>query len=304
MSKQLQKRQVLLVGDNPFHGISHLSQERNRVRGSESTLPERAADLIITSFKNGANGFMFSVSETTLSILKGICGRRQNHPLELYAILPYAYEYVRLANQVGGIPGLAKMIIKRVVFSRNLRAFAKGLKGIASTDPKSLIESYLYYELSRINSSIDRSVSLRSVLLHQLVTDIALALDMEWLFKLHIDLMSKKAIIPGFNTGNYVYLVEKLRKWNIDLAKLVIAAPFNKAGFQMMPNKAECEQTLKDAKERNLIAISVLGAGYLDPLEAFAYLSTLPNLKGVAVGVSKDAHARQTFRLLAKKLTY
>ena len=153
MSKQLKKEQALLVGDNPFHGISHLSQERSRVRGSESTLPGRAADLIITSLENGADGFMFSVSETTLSVLKEICRRRQHHPLELYAILPYAYDYVRLANQVGGIPGLAKMIINRIVFSRNLRAFAKGLKGIAVTDPKSLIESYLYYELSRINSS-------------------------------------------------------------------------------------------------------------------------------------------------------
>ena len=59
-------KKMLLVGDNPFHGISHLSQERARVRGHAMTYPEYAANLVMTSLENGANGFMFSVSEMTL----------------------------------------------------------------------------------------------------------------------------------------------------------------------------------------------------------------------------------------------
>ncbi|MEM3090898.1 MAG: hypothetical protein QXW17_03965, partial [Candidatus Bathyarchaeia archaeon] len=62
------RERVLLVGDNPFHGISHLSQERSRVRGDTPTNPEYAARLIGLSVKNGADGFMFSVNEKTLSI--------------------------------------------------------------------------------------------------------------------------------------------------------------------------------------------------------------------------------------------
>ena len=63
------RERLLLVGDNPFHGISHLTQERARTRCGELT-PKTAADLIVTATQNGANGFLFSVSETTLSILK------------------------------------------------------------------------------------------------------------------------------------------------------------------------------------------------------------------------------------------
>ena len=68
MSKQLN----LLVGDNPFHGISHLSQERARVRPTETSSKRRtyAANLVQLSLENGADGFMFSVDEATLSIVR------------------------------------------------------------------------------------------------------------------------------------------------------------------------------------------------------------------------------------------
>ena len=68
MTKESKK--LLLVGDNPFHGISHLSQERARARGDKINHAEYAAKLVVTSLENGANGFMFSASETTLSILQ------------------------------------------------------------------------------------------------------------------------------------------------------------------------------------------------------------------------------------------
>jgi hypothetical protein len=54
--------------------------------------------------------------------------------------------------------------------------------------------------------------------------------------------------------------------------------------------------------ESNVIAISILAAGYLKPPEAIDYIATLPNIKGVAVGVSKEKHAHETFKLLKEKL--
>src|SRR4030043_344894 len=100
----------LLVGDNPFHGISHLSQARARERVNQKNPndAEQAAKLVKLSMQNGADGFMFSVSETTLSILKNLRQDEENVELVLYAIVPYAYEYVRLAAQIGGVSALAR----------------------------------------------------------------------------------------------------------------------------------------------------------------------------------------------------
>lgn len=296
------KEKVLLVGDNPFHGISHLSQERARNRSNESTRLQDAANLIITALENGANGFMFSVSQTTLSILKTIREKDRIEHLSLYAIVPYAFEYVRLATQLGGITGLAKKFAKEIATSKNISTFATGLKGIMRTDPTLLMKTYLKYEIYRIKSAAGKQADLHSVLLHEVITDMILALDLDWFFKSYINFLLRRGITPGFNTGNFAYLVNKFNEWNIDLDNVTIAAPFNKVGFQMIPSKKTCEETLKKMPESNVIAISILAAGYLKPPEAINYIATLPNMRGVAVGVSKEKHARETFMLLREKL--
>lgn len=292
------REKLLLVGDNPFHGISHLSQERSRTRGDDSTLAEQAANLVMISHENGADGFMFSVSDLTLSILRKIKESRKNVSLDLYPIVPYMYEYVRLANLLGGIPGLARKFAKELVTSRNFKAIVYGLDAAARADVTSLTKAYLAYEISRTKASAGKQANLRSILLHQAITDMALALDMDWFFKAYVGFMSNQGITPGFNTGNFVHLVNKFKEWNLDLSTILIAAPFNRSGFQMNPSREDCEKALTNLPRPITVAISILAAGYLKLPEAIKYVATLPNIGGVAVGVSKEEHARETFRLL------
>jgi hypothetical protein len=294
-------KKMLLVGDNPFHGISHLSQERARSREDPITDEEYAAKLVVTAARNGANGFMFSVSEQTLSIIRRIHEMGEIGQLRLYALVPYAYEYVRAATQLGGISGLAKKIGKQVLVSGNLGAIAMGLKGIIKADLAELMKMYLSYELSRIKSSAGRNAGLDCVLLHEIITDMGLGLNLDWLFKIYVDFMLKLEIKPGFETRNFVYLTKKFREWIMDFEDIVIAAPFNKVGFQMNPSKTECEKALASLPGPNLIAMSILAAGYLKPPEAVNYIQSLPNLGGTVVGVSKEVHACETFNLLRER---
>jgi hypothetical protein len=297
------EQKALLIGDNPFHNISHLSQERSRTRKSVSVWPEKAADLVCLSFENGANGFMFSVSDTTLAILKAIRKRSEIERLSLYAIVPYAYEYVRIANQKGGLSGLAKRFGRQLVASRKLGAVASGVKGVLQMDPSSLLRTYLSYEISRIQANAGKKAKIEAVFLHELITDMALALNLDWLFDAYSEWLLKRDITPGFNTCNFPFLIEKLREWHHDLEQFVIAAPFNKVGFQMNPSRMECEKALANINAPITIAISVLAAGYLKLPQAVDYITGLPNLKGVAVGISTEKHARQTFALFRDRFS-
>jgi hypothetical protein len=294
------EERMFLVGDNPFLGISHLSQKRARDRRQESSSCQYAANLITASLENGANGFMFTVSEMALLILKEL-RKRKSVNMNLCAIVPYAYEYVKLAAQAG-VSGIAKQLAKQMMLSGNVRTVTLGLKGLVRADPKILIDSYVNYELSRTGSSVGKRTSLRSLMLHQTVTDMALALNLKWFFESYVDLTSKNGVAPGFNTGNFAYLVKKCREWKIDLNEILIATPFNKAGFQMSPSKEECEEALKTLPKPTVIAISILAGGYLRPQEAIDYIAMLPNIRGVAVGVSNMTHVRETFGYLRKKL--
>ena len=290
-----------MVGDNPFHSISHLSQERTRHRDKTVAVPELAADLVITAVDNGANGFMFSVSETTLAILKALRKKERIDQLGLYAIVPYAYEYVRMSTQVGGISGLTKKVVGRIVSTGNLKALATGFLGFLLTDPARLLKTYLIYEIDRIKTRAGKKIELESVMLHEVITDLALALNLGSIFKAHIDYMLKLGITPGFNTCNFVYLVDRFSEWNIELEQVVVASPFNKVGFQMTTSQENNEAALRRLPKPIVIAISVLAAGYLKPSEALEYISTLPNLRGLAIGVSNKSQAIDTFKLVEQK---
>ncbi len=293
---------LLLVGDNPFHNISHLSQERARARTEDPSNPKYASHLILTAMQNGANGFTFSVSETTLAILKELQANDSLSHLRLFPVVPYAFEYVRLATQLGGIPGLAKKFAADTVKSGNIKAIGSGLKGVITTDPKALMKTYLAYELDRIKSSVDTKVNVESVLLHQLITDMALALDLDEIFKEYINFLSSRKITPGFNTGNFAYFVSKFKEWKLDLNKVLILAPFNKVGFQMTPSIEECEKALSFLPSPAVIAMSVLASGSVKPKEAAEYIAGLPNVRGVALGVSKQSQAHDTFQLFKQSL--
>jgi uncharacterized protein (DUF486 family) len=130
----------------------------------------------------------------------------------------------------------------------------------------------------------------------------ALSLQLGWFLKEYSDFALKHDLVPGFNTCNFAFLTSRLKDWGIEPSSVVVAAPFNKIGFQMNPSRAACEEALKTVNCPVLLAISVLAAGYLKPAEAIEYLATLQNLKGVAVGVSKESQAEEIFKLLKQKL--
>jgi len=298
----MNNKKILLVGDNPFHGISHLSQERAIARGKNLDDPLYAASVVRTALDNGADGFMFSVSDKTLAIVKLVCVGRPPNSVKLYAIVPYVFEFVRMAVTEGGISGLAKKVGTEIFLSGNVGSVFEGTKGVIANDPASLLKAYLLYEESRIMSAAGNSGVLVSIFTHEVLTDMALALNMEWLFKTHIDLMTKRKIKPGFHTHNLPYLVSRFKSWNIDCRKLAFTTQFNSLGFGMCPSKVEAEAVLKEIPETEVIAYGILASGYVKIQQAMEYAKSTPMLRGIVVGVSREEQARETFTLFTKSM--
>jgi len=293
---------ILLVGDNPFHGISHLSQERARSRSKALDSTEGKADVVLAALESGADGFMFSVSDTTLSILRIMRERKSISGVKLYPIIPYAFEYVRVATQMG-TPGLANRFVKQIAFSGDVRALFGGFAAVLKMSPTGLVNTYLSYEISRIKSAVGSRKNLASIFLHEVITDMGLALNLEWLFGAYMSFLFRRGIMPGFHTRNFPYLVKKFNEWGIDLDSIMITTPFNKVGFQMNPSREECEKALSNISSPNVLAISVLASGYLNLYEALDYISCLDNVKGVVAGVSTEQQARETFGLFKEQLS-
>jgi hypothetical protein len=288
---------LILVGDNPFQGVSHLSQEKALQRNSNISDAKFDAQLVLTSLGNGANGFTFTSNETALSIIEEINKTPVN--INYYPLVPNVSEMVRIAASAGGIPGLTKEMAKKVIMYMDSRLLLNLIKGTLLNKPSALFQSYILYEYHRLIKVIGERNrrQLKAILLHEVVTDMALALNMRWIFKTHIELMCKLGLQAGFETRNFSYFVKMFKEWEIDTSGIVIEAPFNGIGFQMCPSKEECEQALLKTVNAQVIAISILAAGYIKPPEAFEYAATLSGLSGLAIGVSNEKQAEATFQL-------
>lgn len=285
-----------LVGDNPFHGVSHLSQERAKARDAKIMNPKYAANLVKIGLENGADGFMFSVSDTTLSILRALRRQGSSKNAKLYAITPAAGEIARLMGPSGGLEGMVKKIAKQMILSGDLRAVLTAINGLALINKESLLHGFFRYEISRVKKASKKHLD--CLMIHEIFTDMALSLNLKWFFILYNNFMRNMGSIPGYETRNFALLVTKFKGWDIDLCEVSIATPFNKVGFQMAPSLQTCEKALASLPRSNVIAISALAAGYLKPKEAFDYLKSLSNLNGIAVAVSNEMQAVETFRLL------
>lgn len=299
------RNKLVLVGDNPFHGVSHVSRERALLRADNILDTKHAAKLVVTSVNNGANGFTFTVSETTLSILREINKSKLANKIALYPLVPNVNEFVRTAGSTGGLPGLAKDITKKMSAVMDFQLLGNGIRGIICNEPKLLLKAYLKYEYIRLQNTLRKghNIFLASILLHEVVTDMALALDMQWLFRAHIELMTKLKLQPGFETRNLPYFVKQFNKWQIDFNGVVIEAPLNPIGFQMCPSKTECENAISNAPGSEIIAFSILAAGYVNLPQALDYVTSLPGIKGVAIGVSNEKQAVETFSSTAKRFS-
>jgi hypothetical protein len=187
------------------------------------------------------------------------------------------------------------------MFSTNGKAVIPAITGSITTNPSKLMKTYLIYELSRVKQAAGKNAHIKSMILHEVVTDMALALNLDWLFNSYIDFMSKSKIRPGIHTRNLPYLLKKFDEWKIDVSKLTFLTPFNKIGFVMNPSKDVYEETLKRLpRGTQVIAMSILASGYLKPSDAISYVASFPNVTYIAVGESSKSQATETFKLLSE----
>jgi hypothetical protein len=167
-------------------------------------------------------------------------------------------------------------------------------------DLAGMLRTYVDVELKGYLGTKPKNATLRSVLMHEVITDLCLGLqetDLLGLFAQHIqDTYGAK---PGFVTYNLARFVTLFEEAGLSLKDVLIMTPFNSLGYQMSPSRESGEASLSSLREADVIAMSIMAGGFLKLDHAIDYVRTLPNLSGIAVGVSSREHAVETFSKLS-----
>jgi hypothetical protein len=283
----------ILIGDNAFIGVSHLSNARARQTLQRLNV-EKIVEVIRAATSNGATGYSFTVHPTNSQILAKLeSSGALAQDFSLYPILPYAAGYVRTMNEKG-LLGTLGDLLNQVSMVDRAKLLVRGVATSIAEDPIGLMKIYLDYEISRIPNR----AKIGGVLLHEVITDLALSYRATNIIQSFIEnIRNKWHATPGFVTRNFSRFVEFFDQMKLPFADLIVMTPFNRIGFQMIPSKQSCEASLSRVGNAKVIAMSILAGGYLNLDEAAEYIRPL-NLSGAVVGVSSEEHARQVFTRL------
>lgn len=284
----------LVLGHNAFFGVDHLSAARGQQREAQFAEPGRILSVIEAATEAGAGGLMMSTHERAGPVAELLAGCSLRERLQFYPLLPYVQKYVTAANEKGILHVIMDSLSGATTGER-LGMIWNGAKGLVGKDARSLLSALIRMELQRF-----RKLSMPCVFLHDVFTDLALALDLRGIVEFfHEEMQQKYGCRAAFATKNLPLFLEKLHAWGY--SDPLVMPHFNKVGYCMNPSREACEAALR-ARPARVMAMSTLASGYLAPDEAYAYLAAIPRIESVVVGVSSPEHIATTFAAIRRHL--
>jgi hypothetical protein len=288
----------LLLGDNPFIGVSHLAQEKAREEIAEGEIENKLA-VFEAAVEGGATGFTFSTHPRNLELLTYLEDRRPDliRHMSYYVVVPYAEAYVRKAN-MRGTPELLRSALAGLFSWRLVPDVAFAL---ASSKFENLVGLFIQAELAPYLNVLPRP-NVRAILLHEIATDPLIAFGRaDLLSSLAARINSALGLNFGIHTRNFGHTCRLMYEW--DSVEYVMT-PINCLGHMMSPTRAAVEQAIHESSRRaKIIAINTMASGALNLGQSIEYLRELKHeIYAVTSASTKVDRIRENFRRLAAAL--
>ncbi len=283
----------IILGDNQFWGVNHASQDRGKETGKIFSNTDEVQRLLHTALDSGVTGVMLSTHDRIYAVTDMMRkDARLREEMAIYVNLPYIVKYIRMASEAGIIQSLKNTLGGQGALG-SVRFALRSARGVLTNDYLSLANRLIDIEMSPFHG-----LKVRSVFLHNALTDLALGYGMGSVLRNFYDYVDRTyGAIPAFGTLNLTALDALFEE--ISMPETIIMSAVNKNGFLMNPSKEACEETIATTKH-TILGMGTLASGTLKPEEAYAYVGSLPRLKHVVVGVSTETHAAETFAAVRK----
>ncbi len=292
----------LLIGDNSFNGVDHLSQERSREKANTLNV-ERISNVIKIALDSGAQGLSLSVTPNMYEVLRHLKDEEYDKEFGMYPILPDASSNVRIASEKGMV-GMMTDLFGKMDFGTKAKSLIQGGLGALTMDPTRIMKTYLNAQVSIFMGASPKNAKLKAVFLHEIISDLIVSFQMKDLFREYVEFASDSLdTMPGFVTRNFARFADFVATTDVPMKDLMVMTPFNKVGFQMNPSRESCEESLSKIPDSKVIAMSILASGYLKLEDSVQYLHGLPKPVSCVVGVSTELHAKETFSFLQSHLS-
>jgi hypothetical protein len=281
----------IVLGHNSFFGTNHLSRQHGASREAQFEDVSAIVSVMESAASFDVTAMMMSTHPRATGIASVVRNSRtlRDH-WSFYPLLPYITKYVRQANEKGMITIVIDQL-KQAGWTQGLGILARGGLGALTRDYRQMLSTLIGLELAPF-----RDLHLKVVFLHDVMTDLALALDLPDVLEFYRTEITKRfGARAGFATKNLPLFMQRFQRYGFE--RPLVLAQVNSIGFGMNPSRETCEQVLARG-DLQVMAMGTLASGYLRPADAYSYVFAQPAVKSVVVGVSTPAHAAETFTAL------
>lgn len=281
----------VILGDNQFFAVSHLSDEKSRAQSIRFKDDQSIIRVLDQSIELGIKTFMC----TTHDRIANICDHIRKNPTQyegfnIYPCMPYAHKYANAVTELG-ILGTIKQYVPGNIFG----TFAKGGMAVLNKDFMKMMEIFIDAEMKMF-----KNIETPVIFIQNVLVDMILGLKMyDILAEYDAYIRKKFNAEPGYITMNMPLLYDVLG--SLGIKNPIICTSINKMGFRMSGGKENYEKYLNE-KEFRPIAMQVLAAGALKPKEAIEYLRQFPKIESVLFGASSKSHIQETKELIEHNL--
>jgi hypothetical protein len=280
----------LLLGDNQFFGVNHMSEEKARAQAMRFQRIEAVIDVLDAAHDEGVRTFMC----TTHDRMRVVCDHMRADPVRyadfrFYPGMPYAQKYAGAVTENGMLGAVRRFLPDEGL----LDAAVRGTSSMAKTDIEGVTTLLIDAEMKMFQGLATPVVFLQNV-----VVDLLLGLGFRDAFRIFADhVRTRYDAEPGFITMNLPALLPVLDEAGIE--NPIVCASINKLGFRMCGGLDAYERALREHRFR-AVAMSIFASGAIPAREAIAWVCAQPNVESIVFGASSRANIANTRDLVAE----
>ncbi len=278
----------ILLGDNQFFGVNHMSEEKARAQSIRFQDDRSIIEVLDIAYDAGIRVFMCTTHERVAAICDHVRGNPERYKdFQFFPCMPYAHKYADAVTEHGMIGAVKRFLPEQGA----LNALFKGGMSVATKDMEGIAQLLIDAEMKMF-----AGLSTPVIFLQNVVTDLLLGLGFGTAFRMFADhVIQRYGAEPGFITMNMPHLLDVLEE--VGISNPIICANINKIGFRMCGGVKRYEETIATRNFRP-VAMSVLASGAIPPREAIAYVCGQRAIRSIVFGASSRANIIETKRLI------
>jgi hypothetical protein len=283
----------LLLGDNQFFGVNHMSEEKARAQSLRFQDIEAVIDILDAAYAEGVTTFMCTTHDRIALVCDHVRAEPERYAeFSFYPGMPYAHKYANAVTD-NGMLGAVKRFLPDEGF---LDAALRGGRSLATKDIEGMTTLLIDAEMKMF-----QGVRTPVIFLQNLIVDLLLGLGFKEAFMVFADhIRERYDAEPGFITMNLPMLLDTLDEVGVE--NPIVCSNINKIGFRMCGGAAAYEAALRERRFR-AIAMSVFASGAIPAEEAIEWVCAQPNIESIVFGASSERNVRATRELVDRYWT-